>query len=70
VICNAAVEVLPTKRVTGGSEHLKHAIINQQERNIERATTEAVRDNLQAPLLSRLYAMAAAVSSFDGMKDN
>ena len=43
VIQNAVVKVLPTKVcVTSDSEHLKHTIINQQERNIESATAEVI----------------------------
>jgi len=37
--------------VTGGGEHLEHAIINRQERDIESATAEIAHDDLRLATL-------------------
>jgi hypothetical protein len=71
VIRNAVVEVLPTKvRVTGDSEHLKHTIVNRQERNIESATTEVIHDDLRlATLLVKTVCNGRGRRIVDDTKD-
>jgi len=56
-------------RVTGGSEHLKHTINNQQERNIESATTRPYTTIFNSPPLSRPYGDGRSCWLIDGMKD-